>query len=67
MELTKKLKLAMCNCCKKSPFMVAYNRQGTALTNLYVPQFLPSGIAIGKRIGKSKVNLRKGMILYEQT
>ena len=43
--------------------MVAYNCQGKALMNLYALRYLPSGIVIGKE----KVKLRKGMILYEQT
>lgn len=55
--------LAICNCCKKRSFMVAYSCQGMALMNYYAPQYLPSGIAIGKE----KVKLRKGMIKYEQT
>jgi hypothetical protein len=55
-KLTKKSKtiwLALSNCCKKSPFMVAYSCQGLALTKLYLLQYLPSGIAIRKRKGKT--------------
>ena len=59
----KSIQLAMYNCCKKRSFMVAYSCQGMALMNYYAPQYLPSGIVIGKE----KVKLRKGMILYEQT
>jgi hypothetical protein len=54
--LTKNMKtneLNVSNSCKKLPFMVAYKRQGMALTILYAPQYLPSGIAIRKRKGKT--------------
>ena len=53
----------MCKYCKQWAFMVAYSCQGAALIIFYTLRYLPSGIAIGKE----KVKLRKGMILYEQT
>ena len=57
------IRLAMCKYCKQWAFMVAYSCQGAALIIFYTLRYLPSGIAIGKE----KVKLRKGMILYEQT